>query len=614
VSRAARVASMTMAVLMPLLVVAAGLAGLESFRTASDKRENRNAGKVINGRVVQGGVVGMIERSLAANDPEVIILGNSLSNTDLQPALLARRLGIRKNRIQRYSVPNSIGAHWFLILKNRVYGNGYAPKLVILLSDMQSALAVTPRSEASYNNLSVHMNRREPKINRKLGERNYYLERVRQNRSTLRDKALEGARNAMVDLLYHQSFAPTDSRATEAALDRVFDASNTDMRLHNQVIPIFAEKAKLQPFDPADLPLPKDSFIPEITRMVSDNGGTAVFLRPPMSPMLPEELGDVVLPEVEPRAINMVERRGGLYLDTRQLPLQATHFHNVDHMNGEGARHYTEAVSRVLWELPKLADWRPWDGAEVDLLRFVEVTAGVATPRFPDAVYRKEPPAVPKGTKPFQRGRKGMPYFDTSHLHYLADTSTIELNPAARRCSPIRVLENGEPLPLGNVSCDEVAKHRKGRYCHNNDKIYFSASDDSSPFLNDREYTLDLDPERRCWGAQWLYPNDQVRIRSTEGDFEDFENGARALTLMARTRSKRGAEADPAWLRVKVWANDKLRLDEVITADALGGRRGHTFRLGKPIRPGSDVLLEVVNDSDSFVVLGTARFTERAPK
>ena len=613
-SKGVRMASLAMTVLMPLLVIAAGLAGLESFRTAEDHRENRNAGKIINGKVVKGGVVGVIERSLAQNEPDVIILGNSLSNTDLQPALLARRFGIRKNKVQRYSVPNSIGAHWFLILKNRVYANGYAPKVVIMLSDMQSALAVAPRSEASYLNMSVHMNRYEPKIDRKLGRRNYYLERVRENRGTMRDKALKGARNAMVDLLFHRSFTPTDNKKTEAALDRVFDAARTDMRLHNNVIPIFAEKAKLQPFDPAELPLPKDSFIPEITKMVTDNGGVAVFLRPPMSPQLPPELGDNVLPEVEPKAINMVERRGGLYLDTRQLPLQATHFHNVDHMNGEGARHYTEMVARVLWTLPKLADFRPRKGAELDLLRFIDVNDGVATPRWPEVTYRKAPPGVPKGSKPFQRGRKGLPYFDTSHLHYLADTSTIELNPAARRCSPLQVLEDGEPLPIGNVSCDEVGKQRKGRYCHTSDRMYFAASDESSPFLNGRDYELALDPQRRCWGAQWLYPKDQMRLRVPEGDLADFSRGVRALTLQARPRSKHGVDADPAWMRVKVWANDKLRLDEAVTADDLSGRDGLTYRFDPPIRADADILLEVANDSDSFVVLGSARFNDRAPK
>ena len=610
-SWAARVASVSLAVVLPVMVVTAGLLGLEQFRTASDNRENRNAGKVINGKVLEGSVVNMIEGSLEANQPDVVILGNSLSNTDLHPALLARRLGIRKNKVQRYSVPNSIGAHWYLILKNRVYANGHTPKVVLLLSDMQSALAVTPRSEASHLNLSVHMNRREPKIRRKLGGRNYFFDRIRENRGTMRDKALTAARNAMVDLLYHQSFVPTDTKKTDEALEKVFDASKTDMRLHNNVIPIFAEKAKLQPFDPADLPLPKESFLQEITKMVTRNGGVPVFLRPPMSPKLPPELGDLVLPEVEPEAIALVEKHGGLYLDTRELELEMTHFHNVDHMNPEGARFYTEAVARVLWEQPELVDYRPRRGGEVDLLRFVEVNAGITTPRFPEVTYRRDAPAVPKGSEPFQRGRKGLPYFETSHLHYLADTETIELNPAARRCSPVAVLEDGVPLPIGNVSCDEVAKFREGRYCQTSDRMYFAASDDSSPFVNGRTYTLALDPERRCWGAQWLYPRDHLRVHAQQGELSSIGRAARFLTLTATLRSKHGADAPPAKVRVKLWANDVLRLDQAVTSDDLAGD-GATLALTKPVGPEATVTLEVVNDSDSFVLLGTARLNELA--
>lgn len=606
--------SIALAIVMPMLVVTAGLIGLESFRTSSDERENRNAGKVINGTVVQGGVVSMIERSLAANQPEVVILGNSLSNTDILPALLAKRLGIRKNKIQRYSIPNSIGAHWYLVLKNRIYANGHQPRLVIMLSDMQSALAVTPRSEASYLNLSVHMNRNEPVINRKLGERSYYLERVRQNRGKLREKALEGARNAMVDLLYHRSFEPTDSRVTEKALERVFDASKTDMRLHNNVIPIFSQKGKLQPFDPSTLPLPKASFIPEITKLVAANNGTAVFLRPPMSPLLPEQLGDLVLPEVEPKVISLVDRLGGRYLDTRALPLEATHFHNVDHMNPEGARHYTEAVARVLWETPGLEAWRPRKGVEIDLLRIVDVEEGVAFPHFPDVDYKKPPLPVPLGKKPFQRGRKSLAYFETEHLHFLSDAATADANPAARRCSPIRVLEDGEPLPIGNVSCEETLRHRRGRYCHTNDRVYFSASDDTSPFDNERSYELALDPERRCWGSQWLYPGDHMRLRPDEGDLDRFAEGARALTLRGTSATGKGDAAKPVFLTVKIWVNNKVRIEERVPASAFDTDDGYTFRLTPGLGRLADLVVEVRNDSDSFVLLTAARLNDKAPR
>ena len=45
-------------------------------------------------REVRMGLRFMIDRTLEQHHPDVIILGNSLSNTDIRPVLLARRLGI----------------------------------------------------------------------------------------------------------------------------------------------------------------------------------------------------------------------------------------------------------------------------------------------------------------------------------------------------------------------------------------------------------------------------------------------------------------------------------------------------------------------------------------
>jgi hypothetical protein len=595
---------------LPILVIALGLMGMEQLRTFGDQRENRNAGKVINGRVVQGGVVGMIERSLAQNNPEVVILGNSLSNTDIQPALLARRFGLRKNKVQRFSIPNSIGAHWYLILKNRVYANGYRPKLVIILSDMQSALAVTPRSEASYLNLSVHMSDFEPIVDAKLGARNYALERIRQNRGKVRERALTGARNTVVDLLVRQSVHSGSDKTTEAALERVFDASKVDMRLHNNVIPIFAQTKKLQPFDPASLPLPEDSFLEEITTMVAANGGRVVFVRPPMSPLLPPELGDTVLPEVEPQVVALVDALDGTYLDTRSLPFEATHFHNVDHMNDEGARAYTEALARVMRDLPGMERYRPRPGKEVDLLRFVDHVDGQVVAHDPPAEYQRDPLPLPRAARPVQtcmmKG-KAVACYSTESFHFLSDKETAPLNPASRRCSPIRVLEDGVPLPIGNVSCEEVRKHGRGRFCHTNSRIAFSATDDSS-----RTYTLALDANRSCYGSQWLYPKDRLRLDVQPDELAPLRRGARSITLRGVDRSNLGEDAPVSWLTMRLRVNDRIRTEQTVSVDQLTSEGGVTFAIEPAIRPtDTNVQLEVFNDSSNYVLLTTARLSSR---
>jgi hypothetical protein len=604
--------SLALAILFPVLIVAGSLAGLESFRTFADKREAKNAGKVINGRVVEGGVERVMENKLS-NEPEVVILGNSLSNTDLQSPLLARKLGLARAQVQKFSIPNSMGAHWYAILKNRVYAAGHRPAVVVILSDLQSLLALAPRSEASHLNLAVHLTEEEQVIDKLLGSRYYYLERVRENRGKLRDKALAAARNAMVDLFVNHTLAPTDDRKIEAALSRVFDSKHTDMRLHTKVIPIFNSKSDhdLLPFDPAELPDPELSFIPHIAEMVQQNGGRLVVLRPPMSPQLPPGVGDIVLPETEQRVAPVLARYEATFLDLREVDMEGTgtHYQNVDHMNYEGARRFTEIFAEMLDDLGLVRRHRP----SAELLKQISAANGAYEPLPLDVSFKSEPPAVPRADRPFVQGRGKLVYFPSEPFGYLNDLSTLEITPHSSRCSPLRVLEDGRPLPLHNVSCEEVTRHLKGRTCHTPDKLFFSTPDGSDPYTNDRDYTLALDRTRTCDGALWLYPGDRAKLVARQLDRAQLQRGAGAIRIAGAELGASGRGGDPV-LQVRVRAGNQIRVDQPIDIEALPGR-GVVLPLQPRIGPTpANVQVELINPSDRFVLLTSVRLLPDPPK
>jgi hypothetical protein len=609
VDRVSRFLSVLLALVLPVLIIGTALAGLERYRTMADNRENRNAGKVINGRVAEGGVVQAIDRTLVKYDPEIILLGNSLSNTDLETPLLAARLGIPKNKVQKFSIPNSIAAHWYAILKNRVYANGHRPKVVLILSDMQSALAITPRSEASYLNLAVHLGDNERVIDDKLGARNWYLERARENRGTLRDQALTAARNAMVDLLFHRSFAPTDGWATDAALQRVFDASRTDMRLHHQAIPIMQTESMrdLVPFDPDDLPTPTASFIPEIVKLVARNGGHVVFLRPPMSPLLPEEGGDLVLPESEKQVVRMVERLGGTYLDLRTLDMDHFHFHNLDHMNTEGARRFTETVSDLLLDV-KAGGYGAAGPGRVELLKNIRVEDGGFEHWPYQVAFKDDPPPVPRSARGFQAGRGRMVYFASDSFSFLSDLATVGVTPHTSRCSPLRVLEDGVPLGQPNVSCDEAWRQGYGRTCHTPERLYFTTPDDSDPFTNGRDYTIGLDPDRACDSAVWLYPHDKMRLTVREGELAGVMGGASTLTVFAVDMGSSGRGGELV-LDAKLRVGQGIRADGPMPIESLreGGVLKIEPRIGAAAYP---VTVDLTNRSDRFLLVTSVRLSE----
>jgi hypothetical protein len=626
----AKAVAVAVAILLPVLIVAAALAGLESFRTFADKRESRNAGKVINGRVVEGGVERVMSNKLR-NEPDVIILGNSLSNTDLQPPLLARRLGLGRMQVQKFSIPNSMGAHWYVILKNRVYAEGHQPAVVVLLCDLQSLLALAPRSEASYLNLSVHFADREPVVDDLLGSRNFYMERVRENRGKMREKALSTARNAMVDLLVRGGLPTSkNDRKTENALARVFDSSRTDMRLHNNVIPIFNTKSNrdLLPFDPGELPAPDQSFIPHIASLVRQNGGHLVVVRPPMSPQLPTEFGDIVLPEAEEQVPAVLARHGATYLDLRtlissrgatpgtranederRLYMDATHFENIDHMNQEGGRRFTEIVAELIADLGVVRRPRP----SAELLQSMTLVDSRLVEVPLDTEFKSAPPKVPRPDRQFVQGRGELVYFPSDGFGYLNDLATIEVSPHASRCSPIRVLEDGEMLPRPNVSCDEVTKHMRGRTCHTPEKLFFTTPDRTDPYTNGRTYQLTLDPERRCDGGLWLYPMDRVRIGARPTDTARLLRGSGAIRIVGSALGGTGRGGD-AHLSLKVRAGNQIRAEGDVPLDLLPGR-GAVLALQPRIgATPNNVVVELVNPSDQFVLLSSLRLLPEVPR
>lgn len=603
-----KLVSLLLAVLLPIIIVLGTLDALERFRTFADKREDKNAGKVINGRVFEGGVVRMIENKLDQTNPEIVILGNSLSNTDIQPPLLARRLGLNKNKVQKFSVPNSMGAHWYAILKNRVYANGHQPKLVILLSDLQSLLALSPRSEASYLNLSVQLEEEEPVVDAMLGKRFYYLERVRENRGKLRDKAMIAARNLMINALVYRSVQGGNDKAIEKALSEVFDTSRTDMKLFSNVIPIFNTQndRDLLPFDPMTLPSPGESFLPHIAALVQQNNGTLIILRPPMSPLLPKGIGDIVRKSSEKEVGPLVSSYGGVYLDMRRVPMDHSHFQNQDHMNNEGARRFTEILSELMQDLSLLRPQRP----RVDLLKSIALVEGKLTNLDLSVTFRNKPPELPRSDRIFIKGRGRLLYFPVEALDFLADATTVDLTAHASRCSPLRVIEDSAPLPYPNVGCEEVMKHGYGRTCHAPDKLFFTTSDDSNPYSTGRLYEIALDEMRSCDAALWLYPGDRVRINARQGDFAAMPRGANTLSLLAYDRgsSRKGGESQ---LIVRVRAGNQLRAEQAIPVSRLG--EAIDLPLSPKIASGAQsVAVEMHNSSDRFLLLTSLLFENRA--
>ena len=78
-----------------------------------------------------------------------------------------------------------------------------------------------------------------------------------------------------------------------------------------------------------------------------------------------------------------------------------THFHNVDHMNQEGARRFTEIVAELFNDMELSGPLRP----AANLLKTVGIEEGAFVDLPVDAEFKTEPPPLPRPDRPFAKGR-----------------------------------------------------------------------------------------------------------------------------------------------------------------------------------------------------------------
>ncbi len=343
---------MLAAVLGPLVVLGAALTGLLRFQDVEDRQAAENAGKILNSRVLDVGAANAMDALLAEKTPEVLVLGPSYANTDIKPDQLAMQLGVSRDEILLLSVPNSVGAHWYAILRHRVFAAGHRPRLVVVVSGLQSMLLTTPLTESSRINLEVQLPPEgDPLIDRLVESDHWFgLARLREQRGKVRQALFDRLRRLPAWTLFG-----VDGEAGRVALERVFDDAKIDMSLHGTSSPVALAQAEVDRFYTPDLlPAPDASFLPEITALAREHDARIVWVRPPMSPFIPAHLDDVVLDGVQERAIALVEERGGSYLDMRALPMSSQMFKNEDHMNKEGSRRFTQALGKALLDLDAL--------------------------------------------------------------------------------------------------------------------------------------------------------------------------------------------------------------------------------------------------------------------
>lgn len=302
-----------------------------------------------------------IEARLAASDPQVVILGSSMAHRGINLDLLAHELGLRSEQVVLLQLPHASAAHWYALLKNRVFANGYRPKLVIVAAAMTTMLNHDVlKEEANVDRLIEQMSQDEPVLAAKVlhfdDPEDFRADYMRQHASEWRQGLLDQWRNLVVTAIFSKRKRLDDGeRLAEKVDEVVFANERMDYGLHRSASDGLHDASLYTRAAPeADFDLRRDALLPDMQALADAHGARLVWVRMPFPPSNPHM--DDVPPEIERAALDWMTELGSGWLDLRALDLDDADFEDMRHLSKPGALKFTVTLARSLNALGALRD------------------------------------------------------------------------------------------------------------------------------------------------------------------------------------------------------------------------------------------------------------------
>jgi hypothetical protein len=321
---------------------------------------------------------------------EVVVLGSSLARTDVRVDVLAQELGVPEKDIVLLALPNATAAHWYAILENRIYGNGYRPKAVLIVGALTTMVTADVLMDANVERLVNQLSDDEPVLARKVfaaeSAADFRWLWRREQAGELRDGLVERWRDLVLSAAFRKGRADAATRLAERANEVVFADEKMDYELHRAGSTGLSVGA-VEALDLTGLDVERDSLLPDLVALAEAHGSRIVFVRTPFPPSNADN--DRVPPAVETAAEQLLASSGAYYLDLRPLGLDDTKFRDMRHMTREGAEQFTRAVARSLRDLRVLRG----GGTAGGVIGRVQPSAVERVPSLPEAL-RPGPPVT----------------------------------------------------------------------------------------------------------------------------------------------------------------------------------------------------------------------------
>jgi len=456
-----RVIAVVLALLLPSLVLAYGLSRLleapdDALSVAAQRMEDL----------------------LADDQPQVVVLGNSLVGRGADAKIIGAGLGDSPVSVGRVWEPGTRPANWYLFMANRVYANGHRPHVMVVLMAPQTLFDAELSSDLAQKSFANHVGEYEPVVNLKVfGQEspNPWLQRLRDQRGAFQEWWAATLRAASVGLFHGDAELPLLERGEAVAgpaLERVFQADGAvDMALHQRVIPVVehAVEASVE----SDASVVAASFVPDLLDLAEEHGTRVVFV---WMPMLPEtEAKVVVAPAVQAEFIRTLNERGAAYLDMSGLGYPRQLFEDFAHLGPAGKKRFSAELAAALAQLGVM-DGGPFRANELPLSLDYQARL-VGTP--PD-LGTVEP-------KPDPGGEACRFLVNAAQWQALGNSALSAARVGA--VSPLVVLEDGLPLTPASWP-GQLTGACHGAYVPQSGRIFVSPGPHKAPPWEQRSYTL----------------------------------------------------------------------------------------------------------------------------
>jgi hypothetical protein len=444
-----------------------------------------------------------MDNRLAQAPPDIVVLGNSLAERSVDPKLLVDGLQIPDATCQVLNVSQSRPPTWYAVLDNRVYGNAYHPRLVLVIGLIETMFSTDPGSTASV--LGDYMDPDDAVIQTKtlgndVGPLFLYPLRIR--RDQLKTAFFADIRDATTGLVFASgkgSLVDRGKVVAEPALGRVFSADGAvDMSRYDRAIPIVDERKAGVKDDQSSI---SASYIPDLVALATSHQSRIVFVQVPLSSAMSSRPR---LANVEHDLVEFLNVNGAGWLDLSQIGVPDSGFADQAHLNTSGRQQFTKVLAERLIAMGAMGD---------------RTLARAIVPLHPSRVERiGSPPALP-AVGP----RLPIPDVPCSWRARLVPALPLDdyalNNAGAGMVSPVQIQEDGAILrPHGKN--DELAGECKGVFNIHGDWIRLVPSS-ARPDPATRSYEATLSnafPMVTQKGDQvwWIYPGTTGRFFFSE--------------------------------------------------------------------------------------------------